>query len=435
MPYSVYPGAARGVSSAARAGIRLLPIVLWGAVQTALAAELSFGDALKGLWKSHPEVLKGEAALRAAGYDRQAAYMGYLPYLQVDMVSSNRTGNDDYRVEVVFPIWQGGLTPASVDSATITQAQVLADIQRTRLQLGLRLTEAYFSVLAYRDLEVQWRRYQEILNDLYGMIGRRAVAGASPQSDVASIVSRMRQAAAIAELNRAGLAAAEAQLSALLGGPIDDLVWPTGNARLDRGEADAAPARAQEDHPDLIYARAALSREEADSRVRRAGLSPEVAVRYIRPVGGDSLAEPETQLTVQYQTDNGLKALQGWRSGRQRVDAARAGVESARRDVAAAVHVAAAQWRASGLQLEEQAAAVSATDKVVESFLRQFEAGRKTWLEVLNAQREAHETRLALVEQKRNLWQSNARLALNGLYWRRMLPPESANDLIQGGRP
>lgn len=78
-------------------------------------------------------------------------------------------------------------------------------------------------------------------------------------------------------------------------------------------------------------------------------------------------------------------------------------------------------------QLGYQSAAADAADAVIASFLRQFEAGRKSWLEVLNAQREALDTRLSLVQQRRSLWQANTRLALHGLYWDRVLQEADAS--------
>jgi outer membrane protein TolC len=412
---------------------RLFRLPAWLAL-TLLAAVPAHADtvgqSLAQLWRSHPDIRRAEAAIKAAGFDRTAAYSGFWPYLQTDLVRSSRDGGNDYVVRAVLPLWQGGQTVAAIDSAKAVQALAVADLQRTRLQLGLRLTESYFAVVAYREQAELWRRYREVLEGLSGMIQRRAAAGASPQSDVVSIISRIRQAEASLEMNQAGLIGAEAQFSALLEGGALPSGWPDSGELLTVAEAGQALARALEAHPDLVYAQASVSREQADTRIKRSGLSPEVALRYVRPVGGDSTAEPETQLTVQYQTDGGVKAYQGWQAGRQRIDAARAAVDSTRRDISAAINMAHAQWRMSSVQMEQQAAAVEAADKVVESFLRQFEAGRKSWLEVLNAQREAHETRLQLVEQRRNLWQANAKLALTGLYWDRIVERDMSQESL-----
>jgi outer membrane protein TolC len=279
------------------------------------------------------------------------------------------------------------------------------------------LTEVYFSVLAYKEQDGLWRQYVDKLTNLYGMIQRRATSGVSPQADVMSILSRLRQADASAELNRASLAAVETQLAALLGTTTDSLFWPQ-NALLTPDEISTALARAMIEHPDLTFAAQTITREQADTRMKRAGLSPELSLRYVKPFGADSGNNTsETQIVLQYQSDNGIKAYQAWRSGEQRVDGARAALDTVRLEVTSAINLAKAEISASTAQLGYQSEAVLASDAVIDSFLRQFEAGRKSWLEVLNAQREALDTRMAQVQQRRGLWQANTRLALHGLYW------------------
>lgn len=394
----------------------LVVVYIFLCMGTASAESLSFGKALTRVWQNHPDVRKAEAAVNASGYDKTAAYAGFFPYLQTDMVRGSQS-KDDYVVRAVLPLWSGGQTRASVDVAKAAQNMALADLQRTRLQLALRLTDVYFSVLAYKEQDGLWRQYVDKLTNLYGMIQRRATSGVSPQADVMSILSRLRQADASAELNRASLAAVETQLAALLGTTTDSLFWPQ-NALLTPDEISTALARAMVEHPDLTFAAQTITREQADTRMKRAGLSPELSLRYVKPFGADSGNNTsETQIVLQYQSDNGIKAYQAWRSGEQRVDGARAALDTVRLEVTSAINLAKAEISASTAQLGYQSEAVLASDAVIDSFLRQFEAGRKSWLEVLNAQREALDTRMAQVQQRRSLWQANTRLALHGLYW------------------
>ena len=394
----------------------LVVVYIFLCMGTASAESLSFGKALTRVWQNHPDVRKAEAAVNASGYDKTAAYAGFFPYLQTDMVRGSQS-KDDYVVRAVLPLWSGGQTRASVDVAKAAQNMALADLQRTRLQLALRLTDVYFSVLAYKEQDGLWRQYVDKLTNLYGMIQRRATSGVSPQADVMSILSRLRQADASAELNRASLAAAETQLAALLGTTTESLFWPQ-NALLTQDEVSTALARAMVEHPDLTFAAQTITREQADTRMKRAGLSPELSLRYVKPFGADSGNNTsETQIVLQYQSDNGIKAYQAWRSGEQRVDGARAALDTVRLEVTSAINLAKAEISASTAQLGYQSEAVLASDAVIDSFLRQFEAGRKSWLEVLNAQREALDTRMAQVQQRRSLWQANTRLALHGLYW------------------
>ena len=73
------------------------------------------------------------------------------------------------------------------------------------------------------------------------------------------------------------------------------------------------------------------------------------------------------------------------------------------------------EWVASRLRLENtQKARVMSTD-VFESYARQFTAGRKTWLDVLNAVREALQSELAVDDANAQMLGAKLRLrALSG---------------------
>lgn len=404
-------------------GLAAALLLLGGASACAEAPALSFATSLARLWQGHPEVQQAEAALRAAGYDKSAAYTGFLPYAQLDMARS--ADGDEQFARVVLPLWRGGLNFATLDVAEAGRLAAAADLQRTRLRLGLRLVDAYFGELAGREQGAQWQHYLAVLAQLQGLIERRAAGGASPEADVQTVLTRLRQADAEAALNESLRAAAEAQYLALVGEAAVPAGWPAGTAQLDAQDVRTALARDLDQHPELAYAKAVAAREAADVRRSRARVSPEVSLRHTEPFGDEAdISEPVTQLVLQYQTDSGLRAYQGFRAGQQRQVAAEAAVHAARRDVTAALMAARAEYEAARAQLGFQGAAVSAADAVVASALRQFEAGRKTWIEVLNAQREAHENRLQQVRQRQRLWQANTRLALQGLFWERLLREE-----------
>jgi outer membrane protein TolC len=411
--------------SARRLCALALPLLLLAAGARAEAPALSFATSLARLWQGHPEVLQAEAGLRAAGYDKSAAYTGFLPYAQLDMARSE--DGDEQVARVILPLWRGGLNFAALDVAEASQIAAVADLQRTRLRLGLRLAEAYFGEFAAREQDAEWRHYLAVLVQLQGLIERRAAGGVSPEADVQTVLTRLRQAEAEAALNESLRAASEAQYVALVGEFAVPAGWPAEGGLLAPPEIATALQRDLDEHPELAFAKARAVREAADARRSRAQLSPELSLRHTEPFGDEAtVSTPVTQLVLQYQTDNGLRAYQGYKAGQQRQAAAEAAIAAARRDVTAALASARAEYAAARAQLGFQGAAVSASDAVVASALRQFEAGRKTWIEVLNAQREAHENRLQQVRQRQRLWQANARLALQGLLWERLLHESAA---------
>ena len=393
----------------------------------------SFGHALAYLWETHPDILAAETSQKANSQDLRAAYLGFMPYLAVDMAEGRRS--DEYVARLIVPLYNGGATLASVDSAKAAELGAAADLQRVRLQLGLRLAENWLSLNAAQEQEELWRGYIGSLEDLQGVIGRRAQAGAAPKSEVLSAISRIQQAASQAAINRSGLESAKVQLQTLLGLRQFETGWPAESMRLTDNEVASALARVQTEHPAIVFAETRVLLGQAESRMARAQLMPEIFLQHEKPFGpadpNQMSDEETTRLVLRYQTDSGLK---GWlSSGAQRVQAARLSVDAARREAVASVSVAQSERRAALAQLGYQRDAVLAADSVVRSFLRQFEVGRKTWLEVLNAQRELHETKLQSVQIKRTLWSAEMRLALHGMCWERLIREMDAP--LAGGAP
>lgn len=376
-----------------------------------------FSDALAHVWETHPDVRQSQQALQASGFDVTAAYTGFLPYAQVDLGKSSRS--DTYIARLVQPIFSGGSTLAAVDGAKAAERQALAELGRTRLQLALRLNDAWFSWVAAREQDQLYRTYIVDLENLRGVIQRRANEGAAPQSDVINALTRVRQAQAQAEANRSVLGASQAQLVALLGTrALGEASWPEQSQSLDDKLASDAWEHARDQHPTIQGTLANIDRQDAERRVNRGRLVPELAIRYVKPFGEEAkLSDPVTEFVVQYQTDNGFRALQSMRAGSSRTEGARASFDNARREIFAAINQAAAERQAARLQLGYQQEAAQSARDLIDSFVRQFEVGRKTWVEVLNAQREAQDTRLQVVQQRRGYWVANHRLALQGIYW------------------
>jgi outer membrane protein TolC len=125
-------------------------------------------------------------------------------------------------------------------------------------------------------------------------------------------------------------------------------------------------------------------------------------------------------LVAQYDSASGLAGYFGYRAEHQRIAEAHQALEATKRQVEATIASDKAQLKAVSSQLAAQLAASDATATLVESFLRQFEAGRKSWLDVLNEQREASDNAVQAITVKRTYWLANVKLALDAMYWHRL---------------
>ncbi len=410
--------AAEAAPTAERTATDTAPAVSSGGGQPQLD---TLAQVLAKVWRDNPEVLQAESALKASGYDISSARSGYFPYLQVQTSLAEQTDDSVSTLYFVLPLWSGGLTGAQVDEAKSRQQMAAAELVRVRLELGLRAVEAYVNVAQAQEQAIQWASYVGALKQLLASVQRRSKEGAAPEADVQTAVARLRQAEAGMEGNRAGLLINRAQLAQLLLARPGSVDWPSEAYMLSDAEIESAAQR-KELHPNRILAKAEVEAQEAVARGARAALWPELSLQHRRQLEGVVFdpSNDATLLVAQFQSNNGLRGYLGYRAEKQRLDAARARADAVEREIEATIEVGRTQLAATAMQLQVQAQAATAASALVDSFMRQYEAGRKTWLEVLNAQREANENLLQSIGLKRNYWYANAKLALEGMYWHRL---------------
>lgn len=375
------------------------------------------------VWRDNPEVLQAEQALKASGYDITTARAGYFPYLQVQSAIAEQSSDSVSTLYVVLPIWQGGLTNAQVDTAKAKQRQAMAELARVRLDLGQRALEAFLNVAAAQDQQIQWRNYVGALRRLEETIRRRAETGLAPQADVDTVVSRMRQAQASIQASRSQLMTNRATLASLLGSTPGSVQWPD-DAYLLTDEEIADYRSHIEKNPVHLAARAEVDVQIGTAAASKASLWPEISLQHRKQLEGTRFdpSNDATVIALGFDTNNGVAGYLSYRAEKQRIDAFKARLDALTRQIEATLDADRAQLDATTAQLGIQYEAVQATSALVESFMRQFEAGRKTWLEVLNAQREANEIVLQSITVRRNYWYANSKLALDSMRWDRLSP-------------
>ena len=112
----------------------------------------------------------------------------------------------------------------------------------------------------------------------------------------------------------------------------------------------------------------------------------------------DGLIDEETFVTVQFQPGAGLSVASSVTAAKQRKLAALDTLEAEKRELRRQIKFAWNEYVSASIQLEPSKMLVEATGSVVESYLRQYAVGKKSWLDVLNAQREATQAKNTLVD-------------------------------------
>ena len=131
--------------------------------------------------------------------------------------------------------------------------------------------------------------------------------------------------------------------------------------------------------------------------MQRGTALPQVSLRYERAFGG-VVKDDRVYVALGFQSGAGLSSLAVVREAAARREAARSAREAGLREVIEAVSNDWAEFESLQVQSESLRTQVVSTAQVYDSFVRQFAVGRKSWIDVLNAQREASAARYVLAD-------------------------------------
>jgi adhesin transport system outer membrane protein len=349
-------------------------------------------------------------ASAAAGVD--SARWQFYPTPSVSLENATTRGADplyqgDNRVATLRlqqPLYTGGRLTAGADKAQASLDQSQAALDESRLQLSLRVVQAYGEWLSAHLKAQASQKSEDTHNRLLRQVQRRIDEGVSAESDRVLAQGRLDAVRADVTAARAQGDMALARLGQLLGRPIagDALANTVATPRAVNAQAAALLEQALGQSAALQKALSQVRVQEATVLERRADLLPEVYLRAERQYGNFNFANgaPVNRLFVGVSSrlGAGLSGLSNVAAARGQLEAALAEVQVQTRNLNEQVLADHAQFMATERRLSSVQASLRSAQSVSESFDRQFLAGRKTWLDVMNAARELAQTEALIAD-------------------------------------
>jgi len=377
---------------------------LWlGLFVAPLAIAQELATVLRLALDRHPSIAARRSDLVASERGIDSAKWQRFPSLSLDAsaILGHSTAPNTLRLQQ--PLYAGGRIDAGIDAAMARQ------LVATRLVLVEQQTVLEKAVGAYTDL-LRWQRRIEIAQKnvethqrFVDLIGRRVAAQISPPND--GILAQARLAQARSELLQSQSAAANARtvLAGMIGEPMALAEMPARDsfwAEIDPAPLEQLQAQALQWSPELARYDAEVMVQQAEMRSRKAAILPTVSARYERlqnPYGVPGLIE-RSLLAVEFQPGSGLSALSAIAEAQARQVSLAASRDTARIDVETRVASYLNDLRAAQSQRDPLNALVVSTAETVDAFVRQYTIAKKTWIDVLNAQREAAQARQSLAD-------------------------------------
>lgn len=377
------------------------------------AAE-AFNPELAGLFQSaverHPSVASQRASLRAAGVDVTAAWLTRLPTLSVQMnqygaiaLSRQVTANAD------LPLWTNGKIDAAIDRARANRQAQLYHLAATVLDLELQVNQYYHEAKRLGEREQVLARTLGVMGDMVASMQRRVAQEVSPLADLQLASTRRLQVGQQLDLTRAQRASALAHLSDLV--MRDDLMLAPGFV-----EPGAWP---RWDLPGLTERMIAVSPQrlqtEAEARVARDDARIAEAARLPGLFGSysyDEIYKHRVGISVRMQTAGGFSEIFSAHAARLRQQAASLQTPVVEQDLKATASADLTEYDSARARDADARELASDSQKITDSYVRQFVSGRRTWLDVMNAVREAMQAELDAIDVRYAASASAMRLLL-----------------------
>jgi adhesin transport system outer membrane protein len=386
------------------------------------AGALTLTDALRQTLGSHPLVLQKRHAAEAAEQELKGSEWQRYPSLTVE--SNSRLGSSAENrdssqsgtvVRLDQPLWSAGRITADIGAAQRRLNVAQLAVNEVESDLLSKTISAYCEVWRWRDRVAAAHDNAAEHERLYQMIRRRADQEVSSTIDASLAQARWQQAQTEEITFKASLTVAESALQQLIGpdGHVGDGVLLPESAPVVNSAAELLQAT-QLQSPTLqrLQQEAEQAREEASSK--SGAIYPTLSARY-EHINSNGPVRPYDQasLVFTYQPGAGLSSLNTAEAAKRRVLAALDNLSAGHRDVTNQLQAQLAEAQSLASQKGGTLAYAKAMADVMASYLRQYTVGRKSWLEVLNAQRDVATSRYSVTDMLASL--TAARLKLDVL--------------------
>jgi adhesin transport system outer membrane protein len=379
------------------------------------SGDIDLRAAIERAVETHPSIAAAKANVRAAGADVQAAKWQRFPSFSVEGLLLNQNSNSVQAQAVVDqPLWAGGRITSTVGRATARASAALSGYDEAALAIAVSTAQTFFDVHRLRERIAILALSLDQHSRMVVTMERRYAQEVSPLSDLELARSRALQIEQQLYQARAQEGAALNRLRQLVGDPffvigplpVRPSIWP--------GFVDEPTvAKAFDFSPTLKRLRSEAESAAAEARISRASILPQLSGQYSY---SDTFGH-RVGLVLRAQSDGGLSRFSAANAAAERVQASELQISAGQLQLRDQLFALVREYDAATSRLDGSLAASGSVKRVMESYMRQFTSGRRTWLDVMNAVRETNSAEIDAVEARISAQSALTRLLLLTGQW------------------
>lgn len=348
--------------------------------------------------------LKGERlAYLASQKDVDVAKKQWLPSLGIEAETNTQLPNL-VTLRVEQPIWTAGEITSNIRSSELAGKVQAAKAEEAELALVRDIQYYYFEVLRMQSrLEVAYQNKLD-LESLMQAVNRRTDANVASISDFIQVKSRYQNALKdVFEIQRK-IEDGFSELEKLVGSEINGL-QSFAPIAISEVELKGIVAVEQSTLPSVLILKLSIDKAEQDLKRQKATLYPRLVggVESSSPLDRSDFSQPALFLKFTYNTGNGFSGYDELDSLRIKLDVLHSDLDHELSSVKLENRQLVAKYQMLNGQADAIASIKKSADDMLISYRRQLEVGKKSWLDVLNAQRDKVESYYAHVDHRHEL--------------------------------
>ncbi len=380
----------------------------------------ALADAVNQSLQDSPVVLGRRAALAALDADLDGAKWLRYPTLTAEALAATRgsfvADRDGLALNVALeqPIWTGGNIGSQIDVAKFSRDVGHNALREARTSIQLGVIRSYYEALLAFERAKVLKAGLKSHRDLVVSIERRVAQEVSPVADLTLALSRLTQLEV--ELTSAEEAGANAMLRLfeLVGQEVSEPVLPSDRIFADLPVEFVAVQEMMSCSPRMDRLRSEMDVAEAQVRTTKTSLYPQVLLQLSQ----NEITGARAAIVLRAQTGPGLARYSAIDSAEARVDEALAEIGQADREARTLIGSEYVALRANKQREEAGILASKAASDLQASYQRQFVAGRRSWLDVLNAAREVTSAKISESDARVSAAASATRILALSCRWR-----------------
>ena len=392
---------------------RVMTLVAFSALLACAGAGAQTLDELRAAARNnHPAIKSARLGVDAAGKEVDAASARYLPSLSIVLEGGGKdlVAEPSRYLRLEQKVWDGGATAAGVDLAKQSAELARSRVPEQEQDIDLQVISAWQTLQSANGRVVVADRLLKLLSDHEAMMTRRVQSELSTQVELQLVQAQVMQAGLDRRKALLNASLAKLRLEQLTGieGLRNTLSSPASEGVPERFAAEAQAfqgtdwAALANRQPTVRRAEKELLAAQSRIETKRSELRPQLYARVDRGLGSGGTTA--AFVGVRYSTGAGFAASSEVDALIARAASLEGARDAARLEVLQAMLNDANEIQENLQRYKSLVVLVESARQIHESYVRQFTAAKKSWLDVMNAMRELSQNEYALNDVQHNFF-------------------------------